>query len=75
MAHVSMTLIHSAFAAKINFTYAVRTVKEKLNFELVDEMILFTRNDQRTSKLWGRDQSDEFVKRNVILLLFKNLIN
>jgi hypothetical protein len=51
MAHVFMTLTHFAFAAKMNFAYAVRTVKEKLNSELVDEMILFTKNNQKTSKL------------------------
>jgi hypothetical protein len=51
MAHVFMTLTHFAFAAKMNFAYAVQTVKEKLNSELVDEMIFFIRNDQRTSKL------------------------
>jgi hypothetical protein len=75
MAHVSMTLTRFAFATKMNFAYAIRTVKEKLNSELVDEMIFFTRNDQRTSKLWGYDQSEEFVERNVILLLFKDLMN
>jgi hypothetical protein len=70
-----MTLIHFAFAAKMNFAYAVRTVEEKLNFELVDEMIFFTKNDQRIFKLWKRDQSEEFVERNVILLLFKDFVN
>jgi hypothetical protein len=70
-----MTLIRSAFAAKMNFAYAIRTVEEKLNSELVDEMIFFTRNNQRISKLWKRDQSKEFVERNVILLLFKDLMN
>jgi hypothetical protein len=75
MAHVFMTLTRSAFTAKMNFAYAVQTVEEKLNSKLVDEMILFTKNNQRISKLWRRDQSEEFVERNVILLLFKDFVN